>query len=79
MLHQELIEGMDAKFGRCKEESGLEDADAGAGRDGVKVLDLQLGDCVVLVRECDLVQVAILTLYQIHPTSQIPTSILSGI
>ena len=78
MPHQELIKSMVAKFCCCEEEPSLEDADAGAGRDGVKVLYLQLGDCVVMVGECDLVQVAILTLQQRTPITQIPTSIASG-
>lgn len=56
---------MVAKLCRGKQEASLQHADAGAGWNGVKVLDAQLCDSVPRVLQGDLVKIAVLTL-QLH-------------
>mmetsp|Transcript_83137 Transcript_83137/g.168693 ORF Transcript_83137/g.168693 Transcript_83137/m.168693 type:complete len:526 (-) Transcript_83137:460-2037(-) len=58
----ELIEGMVAKLRRPEEEACLKDAEAVGQRHRVEVLYLHLRNEVLIVREGDLVQVAVLTL-----------------
>mmetsp|Transcript_37442 Transcript_37442/g.111073 ORF Transcript_37442/g.111073 Transcript_37442/m.111073 type:complete len:282 (+) Transcript_37442:2636-3481(+) len=58
----ELIQAVVSELGGGEEEAGLQDAERVRQRDRVEVLDLHLRDHLLVVRERDLVEVAVLAL-----------------